>query len=330
MFHRILVPLDGSKNAERAIPVAAHLARASAGSITFVRVVLPPPDFRNYAKQHSKAWERAAYEKHHAQAATYLVGMLLKYENDLAGMDVELEIATGITIQAICSAAQLDRADLIVLCSHEESRMQRWLFGSVTQGVAQHCHVPVLVLHEHGSLLPALRGTRPVCALVALDGSPSSEAALAPAITFLSTFVGQATGALHLLRVIDHPATEGKLRSQAHSDPTLQEQARREAEVYLQTVIDRLYEENAEARRLTITSSVIRSTDRVGTIAQQAACIEGFEDIGGCDLIVIADHERNGIERLVKGSITKNVLRATQLPLMLVQSQKTHSHSRTV
>ncbi len=34
MFQRILVPLDGSLRAERALPVAARIARASAGSIT--------------------------------------------------------------------------------------------------------------------------------------------------------------------------------------------------------------------------------------------------------------------------------------------------------
>src|SRR5215471_3977865 len=39
MFKRILVPLDGSAGAERAIPVSARIARASVGTIVFVRVV---------------------------------------------------------------------------------------------------------------------------------------------------------------------------------------------------------------------------------------------------------------------------------------------------
>ena len=37
MFKTILVPLDGSTRAEQALPVAAHIARSSGGSIVLVR-----------------------------------------------------------------------------------------------------------------------------------------------------------------------------------------------------------------------------------------------------------------------------------------------------
>lgn len=62
MFQRILVPLDGSKYAERAIPVAARLARASGGSLVFVRVVLPPVKFGTHTPQHSIALKPEAFE----------------------------------------------------------------------------------------------------------------------------------------------------------------------------------------------------------------------------------------------------------------------------
>ena len=42
MFQRMLVPLDGSEGAERAIPIAARIARASGGSLVFLRVVALP------------------------------------------------------------------------------------------------------------------------------------------------------------------------------------------------------------------------------------------------------------------------------------------------
>lgn len=39
MFQRILVPLDGSRRAERVLPVAAHLAQASGGTIILFRAL---------------------------------------------------------------------------------------------------------------------------------------------------------------------------------------------------------------------------------------------------------------------------------------------------
>src|SRR6516162_1667961 len=39
MFNRILVPLDGSARAERAIPVAAHIARTTGGTVVLVQAV---------------------------------------------------------------------------------------------------------------------------------------------------------------------------------------------------------------------------------------------------------------------------------------------------
>ena len=45
MFQRILVPLDGSERAERAIPVAARIARNTGSSILFLRVVPFPVEY---------------------------------------------------------------------------------------------------------------------------------------------------------------------------------------------------------------------------------------------------------------------------------------------
>ncbi|MGH2495650.1 MAG: universal stress protein [Ktedonobacteraceae bacterium] len=322
MFHHILVPLDGSKNSEQSIPVASRLARASGGSIVFVRAVLPPVEFGKYARQHSITWERAAYETHHAEAASYLVGMTLKYGNELAGIDVGLVIATGITAEAICTAARLEHADLIIMRSRDESGLQRWFFGSVTQEVSRHSSVSVLILHEHGPALSMRRASHPLRVLVPLNGSAASEVALAPALQFLEALAGQEMGVLHLLRVVDMPAIEGKMKSQAHIDTALRTSARQEAEAYLTRVAERLYKEHAAASWLHITTSVIISADVAGTIAQQAEYNGEIEHAGGSDLIVVAKHEHKGLERLLRGHITKHVLHSTRLPLLVVRPQE--------
>jgi len=46
MYKRVLVPLDGSVRAERAIPVAVRIARALGGSVILLRVATAPVDWK--------------------------------------------------------------------------------------------------------------------------------------------------------------------------------------------------------------------------------------------------------------------------------------------
>ncbi|WP_201384564.1 universal stress protein [Ktedonobacter sp. SOSP1-85] len=60
MFKRILVPLDGSPRAERALPLAKRIARATRGSIVLVYVVDPISDL--WAVEQAPWW-RCACER---------------------------------------------------------------------------------------------------------------------------------------------------------------------------------------------------------------------------------------------------------------------------
>lgn len=151
MFQRILVPLDGTRCAERAIPVAAHLARLAGGSIVFVRVVLPPVETGKYAPRHSAAWEHQAYEKERAEASSYLANMMLTYSDVLRGLETDMGIARGLVPPTICSVAQKEHAEMIVMCSKGETGFKRWLFGSVAQEVTRRSSLPVLVLKQNGA-----------------------------------------------------------------------------------------------------------------------------------------------------------------------------------
>ena len=320
---KMLVPLDGSVGAERAIPLAARLARASGGSIIFVCVVLPATELGKYAKSPSARWELQAVETHRAEAASYLTRTMLNYAADLVGIDTEQEVATGLPSPTIFSAARLQHVDLIVMCSHRESGLQRWIFGSVAQEAIRHSPVPVLILNEHAAVLPLPRAAHPLRVLVALDGSPLAEAALEPAAQLVSLLAAPAQGAMHLLHVVDLPPSEGKTRSQAHIDALMREQARQEAESYLKTVADRLHEGTALALKLTITTSVVVSADVVGTVVKQAEQPEDDEQGGGCDLIALASHGHGGLQRLLMGSVPEGIFDSTQLPLLVVRPQET-------
>jgi nucleotide-binding universal stress UspA family protein len=328
MFQRIVVPLDGSKRAERAIPIAARLARPARGTLILTRVVLPPLDCGKGANRHSTMWERNIYERERAEAASYLAHALLTQGSALVGVDSEIGVATGLIPPAICSVAQAEQADLIVICSRGETGFKRRFFGSVAQEVVRRSAVPVLVLSERGKALPTSYAARPARAVVALDGSSLAESALEPAARMIATLAGSSQGILHLVRVVEPLANKGKWGSYLPGNVSKQIQARQEAETYLRNVVERFQQGQLAELRLVVTFSVVSSSDIVQTIIQQAECGEWNGQVGECALIALALPECAGSRRRSLGRVTRQALEATQLPILLVRPQPTPVQKR--
>ena len=323
MFQRILVPLDGLEGAERAIPIAARIARTSGASIVFIRVVAPPAPVGTFGGgiHGTVAMEPEidASEKDLADAASYLEAITTAFANELAGLKTEIDVATGPTSPTIFSAARDEYVDLIVMCSHGETGLKRWIFGSVAQEAVRHSPVPVLVLNEHGRVPFAPEANHLLRVLVALDGSELAETALEPAAQLIAALAPPAQSELHLLRVVDLPSAYGKMKSQAHISDSMQEEARHEAEHYVKAVTGRLCEGPFAAFKLNITSSISVSPDVAGTIIKQAEQARDTETSTGFDVIALATHGRGGLQRLVMGSVTEHILGATRLPLLIVR-----------
>src|SRR5258708_13253439 len=98
----------------------------------------------------------------------------------MAGIATETDVASGAASPTIFSTAGYEHVDLIVMCSHGETGMKRWVLGSVAQQAVRHSPVPVLVLNEHGVLPPVPDAARPLRVLVPLDGSELAGSAPAP------------------------------------------------------------------------------------------------------------------------------------------------------
>lgn len=150
MFQQILVPLDGSLSAERAVAVAARLAQMSGGVVTLLRVIHPywEPDAALAGMAELAADDREAME-----AAEYLADV--RQRDTLADVASVTAIAVGSVVPAILKAAEDDHADLVVLCQHRRSRLSRWTHGGITKQVAKRASVPVLVLHEQDAVAAA-------------------------------------------------------------------------------------------------------------------------------------------------------------------------------
>ena len=320
MFQRILVPLDGSPRAERAIPVAARLARASSGSVVLLRAVNTPVEF----------WPSLVSEPNMAQTIVdtdladtkkYLAGITTTPALD--GIPTETVVLFGPPASTILSVAHSSYADLIVLCSHGYTGRTRWVLGSVAEKVIRHAPCPVFVLREGGPV-PAGHhpdATRPLRALVALDGSSHAKAALEPAAHLIAALAAPAQGALHLVRVVKPVTPENE-----EKDPEGSEQFLRKAKRYLSSTVEHIREglvtPAVAALKLPITWSVAIDTDVASAlirVAENGEDAEGAGVFGGCDLIAMATHGYGGMQRWAMGSITERVLNATKLPLLIVR-----------
>lgn len=142
MFEHLLVPLDGSKLAEVALPMATAVAQKFHSKITLVTAVHLPyyvGDGLDFAEVYGRISQNMEDE-----AKEYLQQ---KQKALLAlGVRTNLEIVIGQPpADAILQTAKQQNIDTIVMSTHGRGGLMRWVFGSVADLVLRNAPVPVLL-----------------------------------------------------------------------------------------------------------------------------------------------------------------------------------------
>lgn len=313
MFSKILVPLDGSARAERALPVAAHIAKSRGSTVVLLRVVSELADVGGYMIP-SVATDQSVIEREEFEARDYLSAM--SKNSALQGVKVETMVEFGLPAQVILDTIKTDAIDGIIIGSHGRTGLSRWVLGSVAQPIVRHSSVPVLLLRQQGPALDDDGGPResPFRILVPLDGSEIAEAALEPAQIMGEVFATTETYELHIARVIPFLNTS--------APDKLREESRVEALNYLDRIAKRL--EATSSGHARITTSVILEIDVADALARMTRAgelVTGSLISDGCDLIAMATHGRTGLARLAMGSVTERVLSATIAPALIIRPE---------
>jgi nucleotide-binding universal stress UspA family protein len=297
MLRALLVPLDGSALAERALPYAVRLARVGHGRVILMRAALGPPP---------RTLDGSGWESDQADAVDEAEAYLRKVAFDLAGqVPVECAVlygrAAGQILQAVCDF----NADAVVMATHGRTGLPHLLYGSVTEAVLANSPVPVLAVYvQPGQAPEAAFSPYNARLLVPQDGSANDAPALSAALEMLGD-----EGEIVLVGVVppaEHVAYDKDGHVLAYLDQ--QEEARRvEARDYLNGIVDEL--------RLLRADVNAKVDVRVGDPASRIALAAIEEDV---DLIVMATHALTGIRRAVIGSVAGTVLRSTPTPVLLV------------
>jgi nucleotide-binding universal stress UspA family protein len=286
MLKTIVVPLDGSALAERALSLATTLSIPTAAHLLLMRVSAdePPPD---------DIFPDGAY--------------LAKTAADLRehSFCVETALVTGRDVaQAILVTARQHHADLIVMTTHGRTGPARWVLGSVAETLVKCGELPVLLQRAWDPGRRAiLLGDQPGV-LVPVDGSRFAEAAL-PAALALAEDLG---GEVLLVRV--DPDSRDVLQAEQEVAASMNGQA------FPPLVAIREYVD-ALAAKLRAERPTIPINTRVECGDPATAIIAATEDTSAA-LVVMATHGRTGFERVALGSVADAVLHHGRAPLMLV------------
>lgn len=143
---RILIPLDGSRMAETALPEAAALAQTLNAQLVLLQVIQPLDEGNMRLLFPDRESADAAQEQWRLAADAYLAQVAHMLQS--SGIACEYQAKLGDADQVICASAIIDNIDLIVMSTHGRSGLKRWYYGSVANKVLRNAECPILLVRS--------------------------------------------------------------------------------------------------------------------------------------------------------------------------------------
>lgn len=320
MFSRILVPLDGSPLAERAISHAELFARIFSSSIVLLQVLEPTSYHEN-----PKAVDPLSWQIHKAEAVVYMQGVAQRIRENLGESNpdregdeksrVEYAIREGKTAENIVDFAHSEGIDLLVISTHGSSGLSRWNISSVTQKVINLIYLPVLLIraYDPSTLEESISHYRRI--LVPIDSSRRAECSISAGIALVR-------GVTSTDQTQDQPENESKLVLAAViRAPELPIPEPFPLEI--SQLADKLLEVSHEAvykylnemkERLPVACDicVIENASVASAIHELAAQDE-------VDVVVLCAHGYSGQVTWPYGTITRNYMEHGTKPVLVIQ-----------
>jgi nucleotide-binding universal stress UspA family protein len=193
----VLVPLDGSAAAERAIPIGLALALRAGARLRLVHV--------------HEGFAFATVD----EAETYLVSLLDRMRVSAPDL-VAADVIRGDAVEVLLHEIKRRHVELVAMTTHGAGGLRGAPVGTVASRLVQESRTPVLVFgpvaigwgvvrERSGPIIDALVSN----VLVALDGSPVAEATIADAAQLARLFGARIT----LLTVLVEAKSGGSARA---------------------------------------------------------------------------------------------------------------------
>jgi len=314
LFERVLVPLDGSNFAERALSPALGLASRSGSPVDLVTVANPASPEVKPSSPATRGDD--SRERGESQAEAYLDSVEERIRAE--GYDGEIKrtvMPAGNVANSLVRYGQEVGVDLVVMTTHGRGPLRRAWLGSTADAVIRNSSAPVLLIRppeevgeeEDGPVDLAPTWSQGVGrALVPLDGSARSESVLRIVRPLLSE-----NGSLTLLQTVP-PLTPGGYPYMPHTvrEEKDQEEIKNAAMSYLEGKAREL-----EGGGRTVSVSVVTSNQPAVAILRRA-------EADAAQLIAMSTTGRGGAARLILGSVADKVVRGSSVPVLVYRDPR--------
>ncbi len=152
-YQKLLVPLDGSDLAEKALPYAREIAKLKNSEVILFAVSITTSGGRRDRLLKSYLDVNAKELKSHRIKAS-------------------TAIAYGDVAEEIIEYADKNKVDLVIISTHGYSGIKRWIMGSVTQKVLYGTCTPILLIKSKSPEVSTVEFKK---ILLPVDGSSFSE-----------------------------------------------------------------------------------------------------------------------------------------------------------
>jgi len=286
-YKKILVPLNGSELAEKALPYAKSIAKLKKSQVILFAVSLTifvdrrDRLFTSYLEANAK-------------------------ELNTEGIKTTTATSYGDVAEEIVKHANNNKIDLIVMATHGYSKAKQWMFGSVTQKVLYGTEIPVLLIKSKSPEVSAEFNR----ILVLVDGSSFSESTF----PYVEELTRKTNKEIILLHICEPPIVPSYgLRPINPTWKKYRDNMWGEMEKLSTTYLNKTMAV-LKKKGLKVKSRVVKA--QTGEVVKTIMQVSKEENI---DLIVIATQGRTGISRRVYGSVANRIVEELSQPILLIR-----------
>lgn len=294
MFTKILLPLDGSELAEKALPYGIELGEKLSSELILFHVC--GNEHQQYKRMHQLYLDRLAE--------------LMTNDVNKDNLDNKIKVSTyiesGEPYENICRFIDKNGVNLIVMTTVGASGIKAGSFGSIADRMCRTIPVPILLVKPQS--LPQTNNKERLInhVLVPLDGSSLSKLAL-PWAEQLAARLGLEITLFQMAQIIRPYVTSDTIESIDYTKLGEVEEKRVTAE--MEVLVKELADKGLRAN-IKVTSGYDGAVEIIDTVKKI-----------GADLIVMSTHGRSGLGRWVYGSVAAKVMHAGDKPILLINAR---------